>query len=277
VPYVDRSLRVLALAIASVLIPLVAASGADARTKYKPKLTSSSTGGAGIDPYHHMGARALRYGLKGHDVKIAQDFLRKAGFHVALDGVYGSGTVAVVKRFERANGVKPNGRLSLREIDLLRGFVSRGAMYSRTRNVKAFPATADAAGLNADGTAIPPTNAPPQVAQIIEAGNLIAHHPYIYGGGHGKWNDRGYDCSGSVSFALHGAGFLDQALTSGDFARWGDAGTGDWVTLYANGGHVYMTVAGLRFDTSGASSTGSRWQSDMRSPRGYTIRHPEGL
>jgi cell wall-associated NlpC family hydrolase len=112
---------------------------------------------------------------------------------------------------------------------------------------------------------------------MIAAGNVIAHKPYRYGGGHGRWSDTGYDCSGSVSYALHGAGLLKAPLASYDFEHWGDAGPGEWVTIYANGGHAYMVVAGLRFDTSGRSRTGSRWQTDMRSPRGYVVRHPDGL
>ena len=122
-----------------------------------------------------------------------------------------------------------------------------------------------------------PAGAPPQVQQIIAAGNEIASKPYKYGGGHGKWDDSGYDCSGSVSYALHGAGLLDEALPSGSFVDWGDPGPGQWVTIYANGGHMYMVVAGLRFDTSGRSNHNTRWQSEQRSSDGYTVRHPPGL
>jgi hypothetical protein len=128
-----------------------------------------------------------------------------------------------------------------------------------------------------DGLAIAPVAAPPVVQAIIAAGNRIALKPYIYGGGHGQWEDDGYDCSGSVSYALHGAGLLDQSMASGDFMKWGDAGPGQWVTLYANGGHIFMVVAGLRFDTSGRSTKGSRWQADMRPATGYAVRHPTGL
>ena len=128
-----------------------------------------------------------------------------------------------------------------------------------------------------DGLAVAPAGAPPQVQQIIAAGNQIASKPYKYGGGHGRWEDSGYDCSGSVSFALHGAGLLDVAMPSGNFVSWGESGPGQWVTIYANGGHMYMVVAGLRFDTSGRSSAGTRWQADMRSGAGYVVRHPTGL
>ena len=109
------------------------------------------------------------------------------------------------------------------------------------------------------------------------AANRIAGLPYRYGGGHRSFSDNGYDCSGSVSYALHGAKLLNTQLTSGDFERWGAAGAGQWVTIYANGGHVFMYVAGLRFDTSGLSSDGTRWHAGTRSSSGYVVRHPNGL
>jgi cell wall-associated NlpC family hydrolase len=127
------------------------------------------------------------------------------------------------------------------------------------------------------GEAIAPANAPEVVAQIIEAGNRIATKPYLYGGGHGGWRDRGYDCSGSVSFALAGAGLLDRPMASGGFMRWGSAGEGRWVTIYANPGHMFMVVAGLRFDTSGRGDGGTRWQEGSRGGGGYEVRHPPGL
>jgi hypothetical protein len=133
------------------------------------------------------------------------------------------------------------------------------------------------ATVGADGYAVAPALAPPVVQAVIAAGNLIAHKPYIYGGGHGQWEDAGYDCSGSVSYALHGAGLLETAMPSGSFTSWGDPGPGQWITLFANGGHMYMTVAGLRFDTSGRTRSGTRWQADMRSAAGYTVVHPPGL
>lgn len=138
-----------------------------------------------------------------------------------------------------------------------------------------------------NGLAYAPAAAPEIVKQIVWAGNIIRNKPYVYGGGHSDYPlnriahaaalDRGYDCSGSVSFALHGAGLLNSPLVSGDFPNWSgvERGKGAWVTIYANGGHVFMTVAGARFDTSGARP--SRWQSAMRSASGYAVVHPRGL
>jgi cell wall-associated NlpC family hydrolase len=128
-----------------------------------------------------------------------------------------------------------------------------------------------------DGTAIAPLQAPAVIAQVIAAGNAIATTPYKWGGGHGGWKDTGYDCSGSVSFALAGAGLMNSPLTSGGFMSWGDAGPGRWISIYANNGHVWMVVAGLRFDTSGANGF-TRWQSMKgRSTGGFVVRHPPGL
>jgi hypothetical protein len=128
-----------------------------------------------------------------------------------------------------------------------------------------------------NGIALPPLEAPEAVRQIIEAGNVIARSPYLWGGGHGKWVDTGYDCSGSVSFALAAAGLLSAPLASGPLMSWGEPGAGKWVTIYSNPGHVFMVVAGIRFDTSGQRVTGSRWQNDMRSTAGFVARHPAGL
>ena len=129
-----------------------------------------------------------------------------------------------------------------------------------------------------NGVALPPLEAPPEVMAIIQAGNAIARTPYKWGGGHGRWLDTGYDCSGSVSFALAAAGLLGGPLDSGRLMHWGLPGPGKWVTIYASPSHVYMEVAGVRFDTSGAQVTGSRWQNQLRGRRpGFVARHPPGL
>jgi cell wall-associated NlpC family hydrolase len=129
-----------------------------------------------------------------------------------------------------------------------------------------------------NGVALPPLEAPTEVLKIIEAGNAIARTPYKWGGGHGRFLDTGYDCSGSVSFALYAAGLIEGPRDSGGLMSWGKAGPGKWVTIFSSPGHVYMEVAGIRFDTSGAQATGSRWQNDLRGRRpGFVARHPPGL
>jgi hypothetical protein len=112
---------------------------------------------------------------------------------------------------------------------------------------------------------------------VIAAANRIAHKPYKYGGGHGRYFDSGYDCSGSISFALHFAGLLRTPLDSSGFMKYGAPGRGRHITIYANAGHAYMVVDGRRFDTSAISETGSRWTSTHRSSAGYVVRHPRGL
>jgi cell wall-associated NlpC family hydrolase len=138
------------------------------------------------------------------------------------------------------------------------------------------PATGKVAKVISSGEAMAPFDAPPVISDVIGAANQIAKTPYRWGGGHGAWRDKGYDCSGSVSFALAAAGLVDSPLTSGLFMRWGAPGPGRWITIYANEGHAFMTVAGLRFDTSGLRA-GTRWQKAPRSTAGFVRRHPPGL
>jgi hypothetical protein len=131
-----------------------------------------------------------------------------------------------------------------------------------------------------DGTAAAPAAAPPQVQQAIWAANTIQTLPYRYGGGHAAFISRGYDCSGTVSFALNAAGLLKRPRDSTGFMRYGLAGVGRWITVYAHGGHAYTIIAGLRLDTSSAGAgggNGPRWRRSRRPTAGYTIRHPRGF
>ncbi len=133
--------------------------------------------------------------------------------------------------------------------------------------------------LNSDGSASAPANAPAVIKAAVAAGNQIRSTPYIWGGGHGSFSDRGYDCSGSVSYVLHAAGVLSSPMASGPMMDWGSSGPGNWITVYANAGHAWMTVGGLRFDTSGRSGTGSRWQygEDAAGVGSFAVRHYPGL
>jgi cell wall-associated NlpC family hydrolase len=149
--------------------------------------------------------------------------------------------------------------------------------FKRFLNTTAYLATGPRARVLPDGTAQAPDNAPEVVKRVILAANQIAKFPYKWGGGHGAWRDNGYDCSGSVSFALAGAGLLDRPLTSGLLAGYGAPGPGRWITIYANSGHVFMVVAGLRFDTSGQGRAGTRWQEEAVTTSGYAVRHIPGL
>ena len=132
------------------------------------------------------------------------------------------------------------------------------------------------ATLLASGKAIPPANAPARVVRAIRAANRIRKKPYIYGGGHASFEAPGYDCSGAVSYVLHAARMLRRPLPSGPLMRWARKGRGKWITVYANRGHAYAVIAGLRWDTSAAgdsSGRGPRWRRTKRSPLGYRIRH----
>jgi hypothetical protein len=143
-----------------------------------------------------------------------------------------------------------------------------------------------------DGTAAAPADAPPEVQKAVWAANRIQDKPYRYGGGHARIEDKGYDCSGTVSYALHHAGLLETPMPSGSFMRWGKRGKGDWITVYSNPGHAYMVIAGLRLDTSSYSvrasrrisrkypsafERGPRWRPTKRPRQGFRARHPLGL
>ena len=134
------------------------------------------------------------------------------------------------------------------------------------------------AKLLANGMLIPPASAPAQVKAVIAAANQIRSKPYIYGGGHARWWDAGYDCSGSVSYALRGGKFISSPLPSGPLMKWGMGGEGRWITVYTNPGHAYAVIAGYRWDTSGSTNgeTGPRWREESRSSAGFVARHPAG-
>jgi len=139
-------------------------------------------------------------------------------------------------------------------------------------------ASGDKTELSSDGTAKSPIGAPKEVQQVIRAANLIAKYPYIWGGGHGSFEARGYDCSGSVSFALRGANLVDRTMVSGEYMSYGEPGPGKWITIYSNAGHMFMVVGGLRYDTSFRDGEyGTRWQKAKRSYAGFTVTHPAGL
>ena len=133
----------------------------------------------------------------------------------------------------------------------------------------------------ASGLAIAPANAPAAVREAIDAGNQLIGKPYVYGGGHKSFISAGYDCSGAVSFALHGGGLVASPLDSTDFETWGLAGTGTWITIYTNPTHAFMDIAGIRLDTSTAGDpagkSGPRWRPLLRSHTGFIARHPQGL
>ena len=194
--------------------------------------------------------------------------LASVGYSASVDGQFGAGTQRVVNQFKAAHGLAQDGVF---------GTKSWAALASAQHAAQG-SAPPGHAQLNPDGTASAPANAPQSVKNVIAAANQIAFKPYIYGGGHGTWIDSGYDCSGSVSYALHGAHLISSPEDSTELESYGSPGRGRWISIWANSGHVYMYVAGLRFDTSAQRSTGgSRWTYAGRSHSGYVLRHPRGL
>jgi hypothetical protein len=225
-----------------------------------------------------FGDRTLRQGTRGHDVRVLQDFLTRVGVETDVDGQFGPGTARSVRSWERLSRVRrKNSRVSGGEARRLRRQVARGVTVGE-QQASTLSVPTEQAVLGDDGQAIAPASAPQQVQDAIAAANRIVGKPYRYGGGHAKWEDSGYDCSGAMSYALHGADLLDEPLTSGDFMRYGESGEGAWITVYAHGGHGFLVIAGLRFDTGwNNAGNGPRWSDEMRPTDGYTVRHPEGL
>jgi peptidoglycan hydrolase-like protein with peptidoglycan-binding domain len=236
-----------------------------------------------------FGDDTLQVGDRGRDVKIAQKYLTKAGIRTTVDGVYGKGTASKVKRFERAEDLRVNGKLEPADARALKAAAKRGpsgdddsgdAGGNGGAEMGSTPSSnpGDEATISADGkTAVAPANAPDEVKQAIAAANKITDKPYKYGGGHGDFEDSGYDCSGAVSYALHGAGLLDKPLDSTGFMSWGESGEGEWITVYGKSSHAFIVIAGARFDTSGAGEEGPRWRKEDATTSGYAVRHPEGL
>jgi peptidoglycan hydrolase-like protein with peptidoglycan-binding domain len=248
-------------------------------------------------------ARTLTVGSHGSDVKQLQKYLSRIGFETAADGEYGRGTARSVKSFEAQKGRPADGRATPSEQRLIKRTAkqaaapaptngtseangesgSGGTGYDENADQEPAPTTGSTgkARISSDGrTAIAPSDAPQEVKDAIAAANRITTKPYRYGGGHGKWEDSGYDCSGAVSYALHGGGLLSKPLDSSGFTTWGQAGKGTWITVYGNSGHAYTVIAGLRFDTSASGSSGGsgpRWRSKARSASGYVARHPAGF
>jgi peptidoglycan hydrolase-like protein with peptidoglycan-binding domain len=234
-----------------------------------------------------FGDRVLREGSRGQHVRVLQRWLSLTGVDTRISGTFGRQTKWALRRFERAHAMRIDGVLSQPQARGLR----RRAIIARASVPTGGPRPAPAivappedvaprttAVLAADGrTALAPAGAPRQVADAIAAANRITDKPYRYGGGHGSFEDSGYDCSGTVSYALHGAGVLGAALASPGLMAFGRAGGGRWISVYANAGHAYIVIAGLRLDTSGTGGEGPRWHPEPRSASGYVVRHPAGL
>jgi cell wall-associated NlpC family hydrolase len=209
-------------------------------------------------------------GLESRDRTLADQILDQRNQAAALQSALLSQQVAELAKRSTATSQYRSltGRLNTLE---------KRAAEQATR--AAVTGNADVGGLALDtgGMVKPPPGAPAAVDQVIAAGNAIATLPYIYGGGHASFHADGYDCSGSVSYALAAAGLVSSPMVSGDFEDWGDAGPGKWITIYANAGHVWMTVAGWRFDTVALAESGTRWAQGGGEFADMVVRHPPVL
>jgi cell wall-associated NlpC family hydrolase len=217
-----------------------------------------------------FGDRTLRRGSRGDDVRVLQSTLTQLGHETAVDGIFGRATRRSVRRYERREDLRVNGRVSRPQ--------ARGMLLRLDRTRVPEPAPTGQATLSSDGrTAVAPADAPRPVQRAVAAANRITRKPYRYGGGHGRFRDSGYDCSGAVSYVLHGAGLLRRSRDSSGLMSWRRRGRGRWITVYSNPGHAYVVIAGLRFDTSGRGERGPRWRPEARSPRRYVARHAGNL
>ncbi len=227
---------------------------------------------------NRLGRRMLRQGLHGSDVTILQGYLTIAGFPTSVDGNFGPQTGSSVAAFKRAHNITPaNGVAGASFVRALRAAIS-----SYTSDVSTGTATIDP-----DGTVTLPAGAPAAVQSMVNSADQILDTSYCVGGGHGKWKSSCYDCSGSVSYVLHGAGLLSSSEDSTGLESYGSAGPGRWVSIYADASHAFIVIAGRAFDTADyggpnlPSGDGPRWRSNplgnLADGGHYIVRHPPGL
>jgi peptidoglycan hydrolase-like protein with peptidoglycan-binding domain len=237
----------------------------------------------------HLGNRVLHPGMHGHDVRVLQAYLTIDGYPTTVDGDYGPATKANVESWQSANNVKDNGVFTYADSRKLRQDVAKAeANPKSSQNAPVSTTPGQTATIQANGDATAPADAPQAVKTMIAAANSIDTTSYCYAGGHASWNSSCYDCSGSVGFVLHKAGFLNSPEPSGTMENQWLPGKGKWVTIYASGPHVFMVIAGLAFDTAQygpvtPAGSGPRWLTkanalaNLSDGNDYVPRHPVGL
>ncbi len=208
--------------------------------------------------------------LEARDRALADQVLARRNQVAALQSALLHQQLSELARRSRASSTYQTLRARLEKLE--QQAAEQAARAAATGN-------AGVGGIAVDthGMVQPPPGAPAAVDEVIAAGNAIATLPYIYGGGHASFHADGYDCSGSVSYALAAAGLVSSPMVSGQFEDWGDPGPGRWITIYANADHVWMTVAGWRFDTVALAESGTRWAQGGGEFSGFVVRHPPGL
>jgi len=225
-----------------------------------------------------LGWRLLRSGLHGNDVTILQGYLTIAGYPTSVDGQFGPATAASVAAFKTAHNMAPANGVAGAAFDK----ALEAAISTYESDIPTGTTT-----INADGTATAPAGAPAAVQAAIASANQIIDTSYCVGGGHGQWNSSCYDCSGSVSYVLHGAGLLSSSEDSTGLESYGQAGPGKWITIYSDPSHAFIVIGGRAFDTADyggpniPSGTGPRWRSNplgnLADGGDYVVRHPPGL
>ncbi len=257
-----------------------------------------------------FGTRTLKMGMQGPDVQTLQRDLTSLGWFTRATGRFNYWTGSHVKAFQKQDNLSADGvvgpltyaKLKIAMSKVEERTADEASTLTPAGTVSTAPAAlpaddsggagfvpanteatapVEAATLESDGLVTAPADAPEVVQEAIQAANEIAFDPYVYGGGHNGWGPQsGYDCSGSTSFVLHAAGLLSgMPLDSTQFESYGDAGAGQWITIYAEDGHAYLNIAGLWFDTADQSSTNGndRWSATRVSPAaGFVARHPDG-
>lgn len=252
-------------------VPAVQTTGGHA----EPAAHTASVGDGGTrafaadtQPADTGGAPA--HSAPGNPVRILQ-----AALHLPVDGEFGPQTLAAVKHFQAEHGLEVDGEVGPRTWAAL-GYHGMKEIHALAWALPHLhPAAAE--GSPASGGAAPSSSAEATVSRVIAAADEIATRPYVYGGGHGSFESYGYDCSGSVSYALHGGGLLSSPEDSTALESYGEAGPGRYITIYANAEHAWMTIDGRRYDTVALAETGNRWSSAMASTAGFVVRHPPGL
>jgi len=234
----------------------------------------------GSGPGQQPTAQPASFQPGGNPVRVLQEAL-----HVSVDGQFGPETEAAVRRFQEEHGLTVDGVVGPETWAAL-GISGQPTLYPSAGLGGGNPVPEPAAAPGGEATPAPATSTPtpsgggvPEVVQrVIDAANEIATKPYIYGGGHGSWDSPGYDCSGSVSYALHGGGLLEHPEDSTELESYGEPGPGKYITIYANAEHAYMVIDGRRFDTVALAEDGSRWSNSPGEDAGsFVVRHPPGL
>lgn len=283
-----RSTKATAQSDATAAVSSSAAKGAQSATVSKSKAalpgaqstgTTTHSGATGVQthaagkaPASATGAGAVTHGAVAvaevRDPEESKSFpLPASVHHRSASSPNAAGEAAVA-----------TGAASDAQIRKELGEEQHAEAQARAAQQRVLTPVAGGFSVGGNGTIPIPTGVPEAVQRVVAGGNAIADFPYIWGGGHGSFIANGYDCSGSVSYALAAGGLLGAPLVSGDLASWGEPGPGRWITIYANAGHTFMDVNGMWFDTAGRSGPyASRWLVSQPSLAGYAVRHPPGL